>query len=336
MSLKTLANKATSAVGRKVISAQEHVPTFLIAAGIIGVGTSVVLACKATLKVSDVLERGEGKIAELHIHMDKSFGTSRETEPTDKEKADFQKSKDKTAFNVKLRVAVDIAKLYGPSTILLAASLGAIVGSQLMLKKRIAGATAAYAIVQKGFDDYRSRVRKELGDEKDLEFRWGVSEREVVEETPEGPKVRTIKGLDQEAIQKDVEAGLTYARIFGPVNSDGKTNPNWEHKLLNNNKFFIQMVLGHCRDALEVNGYLFLSDVYDMFGFERTLASTQVGWVLKPQYDEKGNQTNDGYVDFGTWSRGVHAGKEWVTGYPEAYLLDFNVDGDIRYILKTI
>jgi hypothetical protein len=320
MSLKTLANKATSAVGKQVISAQQHVPTFLIAAGIIGVGTSVVLACKATLKLEDTLKQGEAELKHIEVKV-----TDSDDEVTKK-----------AGFDVRLKTAIKVVRLYAPSTALLAVSVGAIVGSQIILQKRIAGVTAAYAIVQKGFDDYRGRVRKELGDEKDLEFRWGVSEREVVEETPDGPKVRTIKGLDQEAIQKDVEAGLTYARIFGPELSNGKPNPNWEHKLLNNNKFFIQMVLGHCRDALEVNGYLFLSDVYDMFGFERTIASTQVGWVLKPQYDENGKQTNDGYVDFGAWSRGVHAGKEWVTGFPEAYLLDFNVDGDIRYILKTI
>jgi hypothetical protein len=317
MSIKTLANRATSAFGKKLLTVQHHSPTVLVAAGVVGVGASVVLACRATLKLSETLAEGEEHLKKVEV--------------TVKEDGDEKK----TSFNIRVQTAIKIARLYAPSAILLGASLGAIVGSNIILRRRNAAITAAYAIVHKGFEDYRGRVRAELGEEKDLEFRFGVTEREIVEEGPDGPEVKIVRGLDQEAIQKEVLAGRTYARIFAPQHADGTENDNWSD-LPHNNQYFVKMVLQHSRDALTRNGHLFLSDVYDMLGFPRTLASTQVGWVSKPQYDENGKQTNDTYVDFGLWDQGMHAGKEWVNGHPKAFLLDFNVDGVITQVLETM
>lgn len=318
MSIKTLANKATSAVGKKVLTAQKHSPAVLFVVGVVGVGTTVVLACRATLKLSDTLAEGEEHLKKVEV--------------TVKEDGEEQK---KASINVRVQTAIKVAKLYAPAIIVGVASVGAITGSHIILRRRNAAITAAYAIVHKSFDDYRGRVRAELGDEKDLEFRFGTAEREIVEEGPNGPEVRTIKGLDQDAIQEEILTGRTYARVFAPKHADGSGNDSWS-EIPHNNQYFIKMVLQHARDALQINGYLFLSDVYDMLGFKRTIASTQVGWVLKPQYDENGKQTNDGYVDFGLWSQGIHKGKEWVNGHPEAFLLDFNVDGVITNVLETM
>jgi acetylornithine deacetylase/succinyl-diaminopimelate desuccinylase-like protein len=236
----------------------------------------------------------------------------------------------KAGFNVRLQTAIKIAKLYAPAALLLGASLGAITASHVVLRRRNAALTAAYAIVHSSFDEYRKRVRNELGAEKDLEFRFGTAEREIMEEGPNGPELRVIKGLDPDAIKKEIEAGRTYARIFD------EDNDNWSDVPMQN-QHLIQMVLNHARDALQINGHIFLSDVYDMLGFKRTLASTQVGWVRDVRIDpETGKQMNDGYIDFGLWSDGLYKGKEWVKGNPKAFLLDFNVDGVITDMLDVM
>jgi hypothetical protein len=318
MSLKTVANRVTTKVGQQMLTAQKHSPVVLFAVGAVGMGATVVLACRATLKMSEVLSEGEEHLKKVEVTV-KDDGEEK-----------------KASFNIRLQTAIKIAKLYAPAVIVGVASIGAMTGSHIILRRRNAALTAAYAIVHKSFDDYRGRVRAELGDEKDLEFRFGVAEREIVEEGPNGPEVKIIKGLDQDAIQKAIEAGETYARIFAPKHSDGSDNDNWS-EVPHTNQYFIKMVLQHARDALQVNGYLFLSDVYDMLGFKRTLASTQVGWVSKPQIDpDTGKQMNDGYVDFGLWNQGIHKGKEWVNGHPKAFLLDFNVDGVITHVLETM
>lgn len=326
MSLKTLANKATSKVGKQVLIAQKHSPTFLIAIGIAGVTTATFLACKATLKLSDVVTEAEGKIAEAHAHMDKSFEVSHDG--TDKDKERFAKAKNRAAISLKTQTAIKIVKLYAPSSILLAVSVGALTGSHLILQKRNAGLAAAYTIVQKGFNDYRGRVIADQGAEKDLEYRFGTNGREVVEDGPNGPEVKWIEGPDQKALQAAEEE--TYARVFAPRHADGKINDNWS-EIPMQNQYFITMVLGHARDALETKGYIFLNDVYDMLGFERTIAGSEVGWIKGSKINPvTGEQETDGYIDFGLWNEGIYKGKSWVNGNPEAFLLDFNVDGPIR------
>jgi hypothetical protein len=311
MSIKTLANRATAKMGQKMLTAQHHSPAVLFAVGAVGMGATVVLACRATLKLSETLSEGEEHLKKVEVTV-KDDGEEK-----------------KASFNVRLQTAIKVIKLYAPAAILGAASIGAMTGSHIILRRRNAALTAAYAIVHKSFDDYRGRVRAELGDEKDLEFRFGAAEREIVEEGPNGPEVKIIKGLDQDAIKAEIAAGRTYARIFDDEND------NWSD-LPHNNQYYVKMVLQHSRDALTRNGHLFLSDVYDMLGFPRTLASTQVGWVSKPQYDENGKQTNDAYVDFGLWDQGMHKGKEWINGNPKAFLLDFNVDGVITQVLQEM
>lgn len=312
MSIKTMANKVTGKVSKQVLIAQKNSPVFLFGVGIIGVGATVVLACRATLKMSEVLEEGEELLK----------STKKQEEDPDYD-SDVAK---KASFSVKLETSIKIAKLYAPAILVGVVSVGAITGSHVILKKRNAGLAAAYAIADKSFKDYRGRVIKDQGAEKDLEYRFGTSEREVVEEGPNGPEVRFIKGLDQNAI-KAIEK-LTYARVF---NQD---NDNWS-EVPHQNQYFIQMVLNHARDALQVNGVIFLNDVYDMLGFPRTKAGQIVGWVSKPQVDPTtGEERTDGYIDFGVWDGGVYKGKEWVTGHPKAFLLDFNVDGNVLDILE--
>jgi hypothetical protein len=327
MSLKTLANKATEKVGKQMLTAKHHSPTALMAVGVVGFGATVYFACKASLQVGDILDKGQAKIEADAEHMNKSFEVSHDG--TEKDKERFEAVLDKHTFRVKMHTAIEVAKAYAPATFFGIVTIAAFTGSHIILKRRNAAATAALAIAHKGFNDYRARVREELGDEKDLEFRFGVAEREIVEETETGPVVTTIKGLDQEAIKRAIEKGETYARIFDPENENWREGPH-------ENQYFIKMVLGHARDALEIHGYLFLSDVYDMLGFKRTKASTQVGWIRDKGINPVTGKMNDGYVDFGLWAQGMHKGKEWINGNQDAFLLDFNVDGPIDHVLEVM
>lgn len=316
MSLKTLAHRATTKVsgkvGKQMLTVQKNSPTLLFGLGTAGLIATVVLACNATLKLSDTLAEGEEHLKKVEV-------TVKEGDET----------KTKKSMNIRLQTAIKVAKLYAPAVIAGTATIMAFTGSHIILKKRNAGLAAAFTIAAQDFKQYRQRVVEDQGTEKDLEYRFGVAEREIVEEGPTGPEVRVIRGLDQKQIEEEIEAGRTYARLFTPKNS------NWQD-IPNQNQHFIQMVLMHARDLLEIKGVVFLSDVYDMLGFERTQASQQVGWISTPKYNEHGVQTNDTFVDFGLWSEGIHKGKQWVNGNPEAFLLDFNVDGAVLDYLEKM
>ena len=69
---------------------------------------------------------------------------------------------------------------------------------------------------------------------------------------------------------------------------------------------------------------MFLNEVYDMLGIDRTKAGNIVGWI----YDEK-NPVGDNYIDFGIYNVDSERNRAFVNGYERNILLDFNVDGNI-------
>lgn len=67
---------------------------------------------------------------------------------------------------------------------------------------------------------------------------------------------------------------------------------------------------------------VYLNDVYDELGFEKTTAGQVVGWI----YDKENNKRGDNYIDFGITELCT---KDDGNVVEYGYLLDFNVDGDI-------
>lgn len=55
------------------------------------------------------------------------------------------------------------------------------------------------------------------------------------------------------------------------------------------NDLFLRCQQHYANDRLHVMGHLFLNEVLDMLGFERTRAGVVTGWLKRP----------DSYVDFG-------------------------------------
>jgi hypothetical protein len=86
------------------------------------------------------------------------------------------------------------------------------------------------------------------------------------------------------------------------------------------NQMFLQSQQNYANDYLIAHGYLFLNDVYDLLGLERTQAGQVVGWV-------RGKDGGDGYVDFGIFENDTVMGKQFAMGNSRSILLDFNVDG---------
>ena len=81
----------------------------------------------------------------------------------------------------------------------------------------------------------------------------------------------------------------------------------------------------YCNDLLRGRGHLFLNEVYDILGMPRTKAGAIVGWV----YDEE-HPYGDNFVDFDLYSE---RNKNFINGYENIALLDFNVDGNILNLI---
>lgn len=87
---------------------------------------------------------------------------------------------------------------------------------------------------------------------------------------------------------------------------------------------FLKRQQAHATDRLQDKGHLFLNEVYDMLGMQRTKSGQVVGWI----YDKK-HPIGDNFVDFGIYDLYKEKNREFVNGYEPSILLDFNVDGNI-------
>lgn len=305
MSLKTLAGKVTGTFSKQLLTVKTHSPTLLIGIGAIGMVTSTVLACRATLKLNEVLD-------EANTHLEKADNLDDINEDERK----------KAKFGVQLQTAIKVAKLYAPSVLVGGLALASVTSSHIILKRRNAGLAAAVAIGLQEFKEYRARVVADQGKEKDFEYRFGKNERDIAVEGETGTEAVTVKGPDQDVLKHNIE--WTYSRVFD------RSNPNWSD-IPNQNQIFLNMVESSANRRLLINGYLFLNDVYEMLGIAKTQAGQQVGWVVNPKEGE-----GDGLVDFGVWNESTYKGVEWVTGERDALLLDFNVDGPITKLFPKV
>lgn len=301
--------KLTRTFNRTGLKLKKHSPEILLVAGAVGAVTSTVMACKATLKVNEVLENTKQQIDTIHRIS---------SDPAMAEKYTEEDSKKDLAI-VYTQTAVKFIKLYGPSVALSVVSLGCMIGSNRILNKRNAALAAAYAAVDKSFKDYRGRVIERFGKQLDKELRYNIKAQEVEEiTTDEDGKEVVTKSTVEVA---DPNSYSPYAIVFDDGNEGWDPDPE-------RSKFFLIQQQNWANERLKSRGHLFLNEVYDMLGARRTKAGAQVGWV----YDET-NCFGDNYVDFGIFDTARSKARDFVNGYEKVIVLDFNVDG---YILDLI
>ncbi len=284
---------------------KKHSPEILVVTGVIGVVTSAVLACKATRKLDSVLEESKEQIDKIKDYIEEEGYSEGYTEK--------DASKDLTITYT--QSALKIAKLYGPSVILGAASIGAIFGGHNILRKRNVALAAAYTAVDKGFKDYRNRVIERFGKELDRELKYNIKSDTVeVTELDEDGKEKTSKVTVNTVDPNELSE---FARFY----DDGCTGWTKDPEL---NLVFLKKQQCWANDLLKSRGWLTLNEVYDMLGITRTAAGMVVGWI----YDEK-HPVGDNFVDFGIYDINNEANRRFVNGLERTILLDFNVDGNI-------
>lgn len=309
MNFSNAIQTAKFAIGRGGLVLKKYSPEILTAAGVIGTVGSTVLACKATLKVEDILDEAKKKSNLINAVHDGEI-------EVDAEYTDKDYSKD-LLIN-RTQTAVKLIKLYGPAITLGALSITAILGGQHILRKRNVAIMAAYKLCEESFNNYRSRVKDELGEEKDRQFYYGMTEETVKD------KVKSKDGKTKTVTKKVEKAPdhlySQYARFFD------EANINWD-KSPEQNMYFLKMVQNQMNDKLKARGHVFLNEVYDALGFERSEAGQLVGWVWNK--DNTAMEAGDGYIDFGIFDGNDYAKRAFVNGDERSILLDFNIDGMI-------
>lgn len=312
MGLSALKTAVTSKVGIQTLVVKKHSPAILLGVGAVGFGATIFLACRATLKLDEVLDQAQQKNQEFEEGVGKPLKSGGEYTVEDAKQ---------DGLTNKVKTAIKIAKLYAPAVLVGTVTLVAMTGSYRILNKRNAGLSAAYAAVDKAFKQYRGRVIEKHGKEADAEFRFGRVDRQIGVETDEGVAEKTISAADPEFAEKSNGESM-YARQFSPVNT------NWD-SFRGRNVAFLKSQQAWANEVLQTKGYIMLNDVYKMIGLGYTTAGGYTGWVLNNK------NGGDNYVDFGFLDKDGDLRDEVVT--PDgAIWLDFNVDGPVVDLLDEV
>lgn len=309
MSKMNFMTRVSGTFNKMTFQLKKHSPEILIVAGVVGTVASAVMACKATTKISSILEESKESIEQIH------------EVSNDETKVDIYSPEDakKDLTIVYVQTGVKLAKLYAPSVILGALSITSILASNNILRKRNVAIAAAYATVDKGFKEYRSKVINRFGEQVDRELRYGVKAKEIEETVVDEKGKEKVVKKTINVTDNSLPSG--YARYFEQYTKDDSgnivRNPNWED---NNdyNLLFLNGIQNFANDKLKVNKRLFLNEVYEMLGLPKTKEGQIVGWI----YDENGSDGNS-YVDFSIDEDSI------IYNEDGSILLDFNVYGNI-------
>ncbi len=300
--------KTVNAKTRKIgIKLKKHSPEILLVAGLGGAVVSAVMACKATTKLSTIMEESKNNLEAIHKCSE------------NKEMADTYSVEDakKDTTIVYVQTGVKLAKLYAPAIAVGIVSATSILAANNIMRKRNVALTAALTTTDQAFKEYRSRVVDKFGEQVDKELKYDIKAKKF-EETVTDPE--TGKEKKSKNTVSIANPGCSeYARFFD------ETCKGYERET-QYNLMFLRAQQQFANDKLVADGFLFLNDVYDMLGIDKTPTGQLVGW----KYDELNNDVGDNYVDFGIMetNRETEDG-----GYEPVILLDFNVDGDILHLI---
>lgn len=289
----------TRTFARAVLQTKKNSPHIFFVVGVAGIVTTTVLACKATLKL-------EKNLDEIKTNFHEVKGMREDSKKELVQYSDHDYHRDMLYLYGKSVKRITV--LYAPAVTVGTLSIAALTGSHVQLARRNAALTGAFAAISKAYDEYRIRVREEIGEERELDIYRGIRTKEV-----------EIDGKKELVKYTDPGGWSPYAREFMEGNSRFQNSQEL-------NRLTILTAQNYANHMLHANGHYFLNDAYDSLGFDRTTAGSIVGWVLSGD--------GDGYIDFG-----LHDPVNYPTplfDIRRSFLLDFNVDGVVYHKLDEL
>lgn len=296
---KSVVSTATM-VGNTVI---KHSPEILVGAGIAGGVVTTVMASKATLKVSEVCKESN----EMYEKIEAIVQSEEITE---------EQYSEEDARNDRIILASTITKSvlknYVPVAVVGLGSVACILCGYNILSKRNMAIVAAYSTLQTGFETYRKRVIKELGEEADWRFRTGATqkkiEREVIDESTGEIKTRKIKA---DVIEEDIDP------IDYTINFCREAIHISDRMDITGSLSYIQGVENSANLTLKADKFISLNDVREMLGVPKKSYGQIVGWAL--------DGTGDNYVHLETKVMyDERLGQDTI-------IIDPNIDGPMFY-----
>ena len=287
---------------------KQHSPEILVVTGIVCGFGATICACKATLKVPDILEDTKEKVDAIH--------ESTSTEVVDPQAEQIVK---KELAHVYIHTGAQLAKIYAPAIGLGAISITSILASTNILKERTVALAAAYTTVDGAFKDYRKRVVERFGERVDKELKYNIKTKEI--ETTIVNEDGTESVVRETVDVYDMDTPSEYARFFDELSPYWEKSPEYNIKFLRDRQEY-------CNHILRTKGHIYLNEVYSLLGIPTTAAGQVIGWI----YDEECPIGDNKVVFYGLDDPKNLNSRAFTNGHEPAILLDFNVDGNILQI----
>lgn len=318
MNKTDILNNLNRTFNRAGLVLKKHSPEILVTAGIVGGVASAVMACKATTKVSAILEETKEQVEGIHSVRNTPELRKKYKERYDEEYTEEAEKKDLAITYV--QTGIKLAKVYAPAIVLGTLSITAILAGHNILRKRYVATAAAYTMIDKSFKEYRGRVIERFGKELDKELRYNIKAEEVEEIVVNEDGSETVSKTVVNKV--DRKTFSEYSRFFDETcGGFEKGNPSYNLLFLEKQQCFLN-------NKLQANGHLFLNEVYDALGIPRSPIGAVAGWIYDPT-----DHNIDSFVDFGIFDVNDPDKRAFVNGLEPAILLDFNCQGAIYELI---
>lgn len=229
---------------------KKYAPDLMVGAGCAGAVAGTVMACKATLKVNDILDKHNEDIEKINkvLDMDRPDYTSKDA------------AKDKAIVYTKTSVAM--VKNYLPAAVMTSASIAAILYSHKEMHARNAYLSTCLSITENRLEKLYKKLESTTSKREADNTLFGIEAKEVGDDPKEVIEVPTV-GED------------TFTKFFDSSSREWDKDPEY-------NLAFLKNVQSQCNDVLRAQGILFLNDVYKMLDIPITKEGQFAGWIYEP------------------------------------------------------
>ena len=274
--IKTAGNTAKGIAGNAGLIIKAHAPEILVGSGLVGFGVTIYSACKATSKAHDILAEKEESMAELNEQLARNDGYTLS-----------MAARDEKAINKQTRNG--LIKAYLPTASMGIGSAALILCGFGILNGRYVGVTMAYKTLESGYNHYRENVISEFGEETDRRMLYSIKKEEMEAALREREDNRDSKADKKHGPRKGRKPATKYRNIYSNIfdNYSDRWKRYWTPDMVLD---YLNQKEREFNDKLEINGSVFVNEINDALGFERTAEGAVTGWIKRKSLNKPGKK----------------------------------------------
>lgn len=243
------------------LSVKKYSPEILFISGAVGTVVSTVVACRATTKMSKIID-------EHNTTMDAIHSCGEEGELCGEEYTEDDAQKD--TLITYAQTGFKIVKLYAPAVIISGLSLTYMFASNRILRGRAAAIGATYAALSKTHELYRKRVADTFGEEAEKKISYGLKNEKIT--------INKLDGSQEEATITTADPNLAseYALYFDNASANYDKNLIFSQYFLDAQEKVLNSML-FSRMTRNKPGVMFENEVREALGYPITKRGQIVG-----------------------------------------------------------